>query len=323
MIVVTGAAGFIGSCLVAKLNALGRQDLLVVDHYENDQDASRRNLANKKYVRFYDKAEFLKLAQRDNIDADVTCLFHMGACSSTTLDDAAYFQKNNYEYSIAMAQWAWKHQVRFIYASSAATYGDGQQGYDDNEEVLETLKPLNLYGDSKHRFDLWVKQQGFLRRCAGLKFFNVFGPNEYHKGDMQSVIAKSYAKVRDQGRMLLFKSHRPDYKDGEQKRDFVYVKDVVDVMLFLMEHKDVNGIFNVGTGQARSWNDVAHALFSALHKTAQINYVDMPSILLDKYQYFTQANMGKLRRAGYSKPFTSLEDAVKDYCVYLSNSQVW
>lgn len=323
MIVITGAAGFIGSCLVAKLNELGRADLIVVDHYDSDNDIRKQNLANKKYIRYFDKAEYLKLLKRDQFDFDVECILHMGACSSTTETDKAYFQSNNYEYSIAVAQWALKYNARLIYASSAATYGDGAQGYSDDESKIHDLKPLNLYGDSKQRFDCWVLDNKYQQKMVGLKFFNVFGPNEYHKGDMKSVVAKSYDRVALEGKMMLFKSHRPDYKDGEQKRDFIYVKDAVDVVLFFMGHKNTNGIFNVATGQARTWNDLAKALFHSLNKPVNIDYQPMPETLQDKYQYFTQGDMKKLRAAGYTKPFMPLEDAVNDYCQYLKHKTIW
>lgn len=319
MIVVTGGAGFIGSCLVAKLNELGINDLIIVDHYDDDHDPKKKNLAGKKYVRYFDKAEYLKLLRRDSFDFDVSCLFHMGACSSTTVQDADYFEKNNYEYSVIVAQWALKYKARLIYASSAATYGDGEIGYSDDEGMMPKLKPLNLYGASKQKFDMWVLNNHYQDKMVGLKFFNVFGPNEYHKDDMRSVVAKAYDGVATEGKMKLFKSYNSSYKDGEQKRDFIYVKDVVDVMIFLMKQPQINGIFNLGTGKASTWIELANALFKAVGKKPNIEFIEMPEILKPRYQYFTEALMTKLRQAGYTKTFTSLEDAVADYCTYLKN----
>lgn len=323
MIVVTGAAGFIGSCLVAKLNEMGRRDLIVVDHYDNQDDPKHANLANKQYVQYYDKAEFLSLIKEDKLPFKVEVMLHMGACSSTLVDDEAYFKSNNIEYSIAMAQWCKRHGVRYIYASSAATYGDGELGYSDDHQMIPQLKPLNLYGESKQKFDLWVLRQKLEDSMVGLKFFNVFGPNEYHKDDMRSVVAKAYDRVAHEGKMVLFKSYHPDYKDGEQMRDFIYVKDVVDVVLFFMNHPTVNGIYNVGTGKANTWNQLAAALFKSVNKPVNIEYIEMPEVLRPRYQYFTQAKMDKLRQAGYLKPFTSLEEAVYDYHLYLKDKKIW
>ncbi len=323
MIVVTGAAGFIGSCLVAKLNELKRQDLILVDHYDAEDDPKKKNLSGKKYIRYFDKAEYLKLLRRDQFDFDVDCIFHMGACSSTTLQDAAYFQANNLEYSCHVAEWAVKYKARLIYASSAATYGNGNQGYSDDEATISKLKPLNLYGESKQKFDEWVLSRGYQDRMVGVKFFNVFGPNEYHKGDMRSVVAKAYDRVVAEGKMMLFKSYNPKYKDGEQQRDFIYVKDAVDALLFFMDNPSVNGIFNLGTGRARTWKDLAAALFSSIGKPVNIEYMDMPEVLRPRYQYFTEADMAKLRRAGYTKPFMPLEEAVRDFSGYLKNKTMW
>lgn len=317
VIVVTGGGGFIGSCIVAKLHELGHSDIVVVDHW--DDELKKKNLAGKSCRAFYDKTAFLDLVLSGKFEGDVSHVIHMGACSSTTGQDKDYYHQNNFEYSCHMARWALKVGARFIYASSAATYGDGENGYSDDKEAIRRCKPLNLYGQSKQMFDEWVLDQGLYDKVVGLKFFNVFGPNEYHKGDMKSVIAKAYDRVAGEGKMVLFKSHREGYADGEQKRDFIYVKDVVDVVLFFMKNPQANGIFNVGTGKARTWNDLARALFSAAGKPPTIEYVDMPEILRPRYQYFTQAEVQNLRRVGYQKPFTSLEDAIRDYVGYLKN----
>jgi len=317
MIVVTGAAGFIGSCVVAKLNERGLEDLILVDHFHDG--LKEKNLEHKKYAQYYDKKDFLGLIKQQQLDAPVECLIHMGACSSTTLEDEQYYEENNYEYTRTLAQWALDNNARFIYASSAATYGDGSAGYRDDDETIRRCAPLNFYGKSKQKFDQWVLDEGVIDRIVGLKFFNVFGPNEYHKEDMRSVVAKAYQRVAEEGKMVLFKSYRAEYGDGEQKRDFIYVKDAVDIVLFFMDNPHVNGIFNVGTGKAHTWNDLARALFAAVGKPPEIEYIEMPETLKVKYQYFTQAEMTKLREAGYAKPFTKLEDAVSDYVQYLAN----
>ncbi len=318
MIVVTGGAGFIGSCIVSRLNTLRVSDLIVVDHLN---DFKKKNLEGKKFLQYLDKKEFLDLLKNDRVNSNVSCVIHMGACSSTTLNDARYFEENNFEYSCHVARWALKHQARFIYASSAATYGDGSRGYQDDEATIPRLKALNLYGQSKQKFDEWVYNQKAFDEMVGLKFFNVFGPNEYHKGDMQSVIAKAYEKVTTEGKISLFKSYNPQYKDGEQKRDFIYVKDAVDIVMYFFDHPAQNGLFNVGTGSARTWNDLAEALFQAVNKPARIEYMDMPEVMRPKYQYFTQADMQKLRKAGYQKSFATLEEAVEDYAGYLKDGR--
>lgn len=316
MIVVTGAAGFIGSCIVAKLNERGVRDLILVDHLHDG--LKEKNLEHKGYALYYDKKDFIELVLQDRLAPDIQCMIHMGACSSTTLQDARYFDENNYEYTRALAQWALGHRVRFIYASSAATYGDGSAGYRDDEETIRRCTPLNLYGKSKQKFDRWVLDNGLMDQTVGLKFFNVFGPNEYHKGDMRSVVAKAYQQVAEKGEMSLFKSYNKQYDNGEQKRDFIYVKDAVDIVLFFIDHPGINGIFNVGTGEARTWNDLARSLFAAVGKPVNIGYTEMPEVLKPRYQYFTQADVTKLRNAGYTRPFTRLEDAVIDYVRYLS-----
>ena len=316
MIIVTGGAGFIGSCIVARLNAEGREDLIVVDHLEGNPQ-KQENLRNKKYKQYFDKTDFLVKIRNEQWPVNIESVIHMGACSSTTLQDAAYFQKNNYEYSCYVAQWALKRRARFIYASSAATYGDGGLGYSDADEMTYKLKPLNLYGESKQKFDVWILNNGLINKVVGLKFFNVFGPNEYHKGEMRSVVAKSHTRAVEEGKMVLFKSYKSEYADGEQKRDFIYVKDAVDIVKYFLKYPDINGIYNVGTGQARSWNELSRALFAAIGKPARIEYIDMPIDMRPCYQYFTQADMSKLRQRGYSQAFTSLESAVKDYVSYL------
>jgi ADP-L-glycero-D-manno-heptose-6-epimerase len=242
-----------------------------------------------------------------------TAIVHMGACSSTTELDADYLMENNYRYTQVLCRFALKHDVRFLNASSAATYGEGENGFVDDHDRLGRLQPLNMYGYSKHLFDLWAQRAGILDRLASIKFFNVFGPNEYHKGDMMSVICKAYKQIRDTGRMRLFKSYRPEYPNGGQMRDFVYVKDCVDILWWLLEHREVNGVFNVGTGIARTWNDLAKSVFSAMGRRPDIEYIDMPETIRDKYQYLTRADMSKLRAAGFVAPMTSLEDAAKDY----------
>jgi ADP-L-glycero-D-manno-heptose 6-epimerase len=319
VIVVTGAAGFIGSCIVAKLNEEGKEDLILVDHLEGEADPKNKNIETKKYAQYFQKDAFIDLIEKNQLEQSIECIIHMGACSSTTLQDEEYFRINNLEYTQKLALWAMDHGVRFIYASSAATYGDGSVGYRDDDNTVKKCRPLNLYGESKQKFDIWALENNYLDKIVGLKFFNVFGPNEYHKDDMRSVVNKAYKKVVTEGKMVLFKSYKQEYADGEQKRDFIYVKDAVDVVMYFLKNENINGIFNVGTGKANAWNDLAHALFLASEKTPDIEYVEMPEILKDKYQYFTEANMTKLAQSGCDKKFMSLEDSVKDYVGYLKN----
>ena len=323
MFVVTGAAGFIGSCIVARLNELGIKDIILVDDVLSFSDPRKKNIANKKYAQYYDSHSFLGLVKQDKLPSAVSCLIHMGACSSTTCMDAKFLNENNLEYTKTLAQWALKKNVRFIYASSAATYGDGSCGYKDDEATTRRCQPLNLYGKSKQDFDIFALDHQWLGQMVGLKFFNVFGPNEYHKEDMRSVICKAYPEVVKNGIMKLFKSYHPHYPDGGQMRDFIYIKDAVDVVLFFVENKNVNGLFNVGTGKARTWNDLALALFKAAGKRADIKYYDMPEFLRPKYQYFTEADMEKLKKAGYQKSFTTLEDGIMDYVKYLRDQKCW
>ena len=309
MIVVTGGAGFIGSCFLWKLNQEGFDDILVVD--ELDTTDKWRNLVGKKYKDYLQKDDFLKLVQENKLK-NVTHIIHMGACSSTTLTDADYYLKNNFEYSKTLALWAFANNIPFFYASSAATYGAGEQGYDDSNEKIHNLKPLNMYGYSKHMFDLWILNNGFENKATGLKFFNVFGPNEYHKEDMKSIVCKKLNEVQA-GCIKLFKSYNDDYADGQQKRDFVYIKDVVEIMYYLFKNPGNTGIFNLGTGTAHTWNELALAMFKALGKEVKIEYIEMPDYLKPKYQYFTESNMAKTKATGVPVNFRSLEIAVKDY----------
>jgi len=244
----------------------------------------------------------------------------MGACSDTTEQNCTYLVNNNYEFSKLVANWAVEAGARFIYASSAATYGDGSKGFADDEKKLSELVPLNMYGYSKHMFDMWAKRAGLLDKIVGLKYFNVFGPNEYHKANMRSFVIKTFEQITSRGSVGLFKSYRDDYADGEQQRDFLYIKDAVDMTLFFMDNPKVNGIFNIGTAKARTWNDLVTATFAAMGKEANIEYIEMPEVLRGKYQYFTQADTKKLRKAGYEKELTSMEEAIKDYVQnYLMN----
>jgi len=318
MIILTGGAGFIGSCFLWKLNSEGINDIIVVDNLGTSE--KWRNLVGKKFKDYIQKDDFLRLVT-DNKIPKATHIVHMGACSSTTLTDANYYIHNNYEYSKVLAQWAFKNNSHLLYASSAATYGDGNMGYSDDDKLIYKLRPLNMYGYSKQLFDLWILNNKYENRVTGIKFFNVFGPNEYHKQDMMSVICKTYKNVLDDKGICLFKSYRDDYMDGQQKRDFVYVKDCVDVMFHLFENPDTTGIYNLGTGKARTWNDVANAMFIAAGKKPKIRYIEMPDYLRPKYQYYTQAEMSKLRDAGCAYEFQSLEDSVKDYSTYLEKSE--
>ncbi|HEX3659506.1 MAG TPA: ADP-glyceromanno-heptose 6-epimerase [Pirellulales bacterium] len=310
MIVVTGGAGFIGSALVWKLNQLGVRRILVVDQLETSE--KWRNLAHLTFEDYMPKDQFLHALEQGTFAERPRAIVHLGACSSTTERDADFLLVNNYRYTRTLAEWCLARGVRFIYASSAATYGDGSRGYSDRDDITPGLRPLNQYGYSKQLFDLWALRTRALDTISGLKFFNVFGPNEYHKDDMSSVVLKAYHQVLASGQVRLFKSYRDDYPDGGQQRDFIYVKDCLDVMVWLIENR-VGGLFNVGTGQARTWNDLAHAVFRAMGREPKIEYIEMPEALQGRYQYFTQADMTRLRAAGYRAPFTSLEDAVSDY----------
>ncbi len=311
MIIVTGGAGFIGSAIVTALNARGNDDILIVDVLGSDQ--KWKNLRKLRFADYVEADDFFEMLAADEINWPVEAIFHMGACSDTTETNCTFLIDNNYGYSKLLANWAVEDGIRLIYASSAATYGDGSNGFPDNHKHLDRLLPLNMYGYSKHIFDLWAKRIGLLDSAVGLKYFNVFGPNEYHKGNMRSFVIKAFEQINDSGSVGLFKSYKPDYADGEQQRDFLYIKDAVDMTMFFLDNPKINGIFNIGAGKARTWNDLAKATFAAMNKEPNIEYIPIPQNLRDKYQYFTQADITKLRKAGYNKETTSLEDAIKDY----------
>lgn len=325
MIIVTGATGFIGSNIVADLNARGRTDVLLVD--DLGTHGKWKNVAKRRFLDIVDYRELDKLLPTlDRADA----VFHMGANSSTTSTDGDEILRVNLHATMAWWQWCTRTGTPFIYASSAATYGDGQQGFDDNQapEALDQLAPLNLYGWSKHQFDKWAVERASEGKAppqwAGLKFFNVYGPNEYHKGDMKSLVAKNTDLIARGETIRLFKSHKEGYADGAQLRDFVYVKDCVAVMMWLLDNRQASGVFNLGTGQARSFVDLMHAIGAALNKPVNIEYVDMPESIRPNYQYFTEAKMGKLRAAGCVAPFHSLEQGVSDYVgQYLTKADIY
>ncbi len=311
LIVVTGAAGFIGRNIVSALNRRGLDQVLLVD--ELGKEDKWRNLIGLHYVDMLSPATYLEQVLSKKA-APADAVIHMGACSATTQRDADYLLENNYHYTRSLCEWSLANGARFIYASSAATYGDGRDGYNDDDLQTPRLCPLNMYGYSKQMFDLWALQHGLLDRIAGLKFFNVYGPYEDHKGDMRSVVHKAYGQIRQSGEVTLFKSYHPEYGDGEQKRDFIYVKDAVDVVLHFLDRRDIGGLFNCGTGEARTWKDLALAVFAAMGRKPNIRFIEMPEAIRGKYQYFTQADMKKLREAGkYLTPFTPLESGVRDY----------
>jgi len=310
MIVITGAAGFIASVVAGCLNEQGREDLVLVDDFSKKQ--KERNYINKKYQLLLDRKElhnWLKI-NHDKVDF----VIHLGARTDTTEFDWNVFAELNVNYTEQLWTLCTEYQIPLVYASSAATYGGGEFGYSDSHDVVEKLQPLNPYGRSKNEIDKWILKQG---KCppfwAGLKFFNVYGPNEYHKGRMASVVLHSFHQIQDYGEVKLFRSHRPDFADGQQLRDFIYVKDIASVILFLIEKRPESGLYNLGTGHARSFYDLAANTFKAMGKAVNIKFIDTPLDIRDKYQYFTEANMEKLRKAGYDKPFTSLEDGIFDY----------
>ena len=310
MIVVTGGAGFIGSAIAQELNMRGRMDLLIVD--DIDHPEKEKNIRSIKFRELRGKDSFLeKILDRDITPIEV--IIHMGAYSSTTETDEKFLTKNNYHYTRHLATYALEKNIRFIYASSAATYGNGETGYSDNESKLNTLKPLNLYGESKHKFDLWAESQDIFDRVVGLKYFNIFGPNEYHKENMQSMVRKGFIQAMEKNKICLFKSYRKEYKDGGQERDFLYIKDAVRMTLFFLDNLSIGGIFNIGAGRSRNWNDLAKSIFKAMGKDPKIEYISMPENILHQYQYHTCADIQKIRDAGYAPSIMSLEDGITDY----------
>ena len=311
MIIVTGGAGLIGSAVVWTLNKRGVKKILIVDH---DPDRTKEdNYKKLNYSGYSDKSDFLDELERGKYGDNIEAIIHLGACTDTTETDKDYLHENNFLYTQRLATFAVENNIRFIYASSAATYGNGNRGYLDDEHLIPNFEPLNEYARSKQTFDMWAWENGFLDKIVGLKYFNVFGPNEDHKGDMQSMVRKSFRQIWANGAVNLFKSHDPDYEDGEQKRDFLYVKDAAKMTLFFIDKPNLNGIYNIGSGMAETWNTLIGAVFSAVDMEPNINYIDMPDNIREQYQYYTKAEMEKLFNAGYEERTTPLADAVKDY----------
>jgi ADP-L-glycero-D-manno-heptose 6-epimerase len=321
MYIVTGGAGLIGSSVVWGLNQRGITDILIVDHLGTSD--KWKNLRGLKYSDYIERDDLFEFFENEEFLDSVECIIHMGACSATTERDATYLIHNNFEYSKELALFSVENNIRFVYASSAATYGDGALGYSDDESALDNLRPMNMYGYSKHMFDLWAKKTGLLEQIIGLKFTNVYGSNELHKAGMRSMVCRAYEQIVETGKVSLFKSYKPEYKDGEQKRDFIYVKDVVDMLLFLVFNEDVKGgIYNIGSGKAETWIELVEAVFAAMQRPVNIKFIDMPEHLRDRYQYYTKADMSKFYALGYDKEITSLKDAIHDYVVnYISQEK--
>ena len=314
-ILVTGGAGFIGSALIWALNGRGLTDIVVTDLLGSDE--KWRNLTPLRFADYVEADRFRATLARDpDAFGRFSAVFHLGACSATTERNASYLADNNFTVTKELAAWSLARGSRFVYASSAATYGDGAQGMDDRDANLARLRPLNMYGYSKHLFDLHAQREGWLSRIVGVKYFNVFGPNEDHKGEMRSLVNKAYRQITDTGKVQLFRSHRPDFRDGEQMRDFLYVKDAVEMTLHFASEgagSRAGGLFNLGSGEANTWLTLASSIFAALGKEPQIEFIDMPEALRGKYQYYIKADVGKLRASGFSKPVTPLANAVGDY----------
>ena len=312
MYIVTGGAGLIGSAMIWRLNREGIRDILAVDHLATSE--KWRNLVPLRFADYRERDDFLaELRSGVYDDAKIDGIFHFGACSSTVERDAGYLVHNNFEYTKHLAEFAVPRGIRMVYASSCATYGDGSQGYRDDDDALETLRPMNMYGYSKQLFDLWARERGWLSKLVGCKFSNIYGPNEWHKGEMRSVVLRAFEQISETGRMRLFRSLRPEYRDGEQKRDFLYVKDAVEMVLFLFRTPAAHGVCNIGSGRAETWNALTEAVFRAMEKPVEIEYIDMPEHLRDRYQYDTCAEMAKIRSWGYDRPVTPLAETVKDY----------
>jgi ADP-L-glycero-D-manno-heptose 6-epimerase len=311
-IIVTGGAGLIGSAIIWELNRRNITDIIVVDHLGTSE--KWRNLVPLKFTDYHEKDEFRQMLNSGLLnDMKIEGIFHMGACSSTTEKDASYLIYNNFNYTKELASFALSKNIRFVYASSCATYGDGSQGYNDNDDEIEKLRPLNMYGYSKQLFDLWAKRHGIQKKITGCKFSNVYGPNEYHKGDMRSVVLRAFEQISAEGKMRLFKSYNPNYADGEFMRDFLYVKDAVKMVLHLFNTPDAVGLFNIGSNRAETWNALATAAFEALDMPVNIEYIEMPESLRPKYQYYTKADTSKLFTHGWHTEATPLKEAVADY----------
>ncbi|MFO1439294.1 MAG: ADP-glyceromanno-heptose 6-epimerase [Verrucomicrobiaceae bacterium] len=311
-ILITGGAGFIGSALVWELNRRGCENIVVCDRLSSDE--KWKNLVPLKFADYIDGNDLLQAVQHSPAKLGrFDHVLHLGACSATTERDADYLMRNNYEFTKQLCQWSLANQTRFVYASSAATYGDGAHGMNDQDPDIHKLRPLNMYGYSKHLFDLHAKREGWLPSIVGLKYFNVYGPNEDHKADMRSLVHKACGQILATGKVQLFKSHRPDYKHGEQMRDFLYVKDAIRMTLHLAETPSAGGLFNLGSGKAHTWIELATAIFTALGKAPNIEFIDMPEHLQSKYQYYTCADIAKLRASGFTQDITALTEAVRDY----------
>ena len=311
MIIVTGGAGLIGSAVVWKLNGRGVNDILIVDH--NPDGAKDGNLAALKYSQYTDKSDFLQKLHKGQYGDEIESIIHLGACTDTTETNKEYLFQNNFDYTRKLASYAVDNNIRFVYASSAATYGNGEKGYADDEKSIPTLEPLNEYARSKQMFDLWAIENGLMDKIAGLKYFNIFGPNEGHKGEMRSMVAKAFEQIWSSGEVRLFKSHREEYEDGEQQRDFLYVKDAAEITLFFLNNPELNGIYNVGSGKAESWNVLINSQFEDLDLEPKIRYIDMPDNIRKQYQYHTRAETEKLIDSGYRSDLIPLDKAVRDY----------